>query len=53
MPEQHLNDADIHPVFEQVRGKGMTQCMEDDRFIDISARMGFVNDAVELARAER
>ena len=49
MPEQHLDDANVHAVLEQVRGETVPQRMRAD-VLGQACRLGCgLDDAAELA----
>ena len=50
VPEQHLDDADIDLLLQQMGGKGMAQAVRGDALVDAGRRGGQVHGAVELAR---
>src|SRR5438094_7708059 len=51
--EQHLDDADIDVLLEQVGGKAVPQGMQRDRFVDLRHLGSGVTGAIELARGHR
>src|SRR5271169_1394236 len=51
--EQHLDDANIDLLFEQVRRKAVSEGMHRDAPVDLGCGRGGVDGAVELARGER
>jgi hypothetical protein len=53
VPEQHLDDTDIHFLFQQMGGVAVTQGMRGDAFVDLRGVCGQVTDAVELPGAYR
>ncbi|MND06620.1 hypothetical protein D3C83_280980 [compost metagenome] len=48
MAEQHLDDADVGILFEQVGGEAVPQCMRRDPLLDPSGVGGGMNGAIEL-----
>ena len=46
MAEQHLDDADVDTVLEQVRGKAVAQGVRPDPLGDIRGRGGLDDDAI-------
>src|SRR6516164_8468986 len=50
VPEQHLDDADIGLLFQEMGGKAMPQCVDADTFGNAGTPRCQANDAVELAR---
>ena len=53
MSEQHLDDADVDVLLEQVGGKAVAQRMGRDALLDAGRLGGLVDGAVELARRQR
>ena len=53
MTEQHLDDADIDAIFEQVRGEAVAQGVRSDTLVDIRGLGCLDDDPIELARADR
>ena len=53
MTEQHLDDADIDAVLEQMSGEAVAERVRPDALVDIGGLRGFDDDTVELARADR
>src|SRR5258707_635278 len=51
--EQHLDDADIDVLLEQVGGKAVPQGMQRDALVDVRHLGGGVTGAIELARGHR
>src|SRR5262245_17735378 len=50
VPEQHLDDADVLLLFQQVRSKAVPQGMHRDALVDPGALGGSVDRAVQLPR---
>ena len=50
MAEQHLDDADIDILLEQVRGKTVSQCMRRHPLVDTRHLCCLMDRAVDLAR---
>ena len=40
--QQHLDDADVHALFQQVRGEAMPQRMRPEAMIEAALASGFV-----------
>jgi hypothetical protein len=53
MTEQHLDDADIDVLLEQVGGEAVPQGVQRDALVDVRHLGGGVAGAVELARGHR
>src|SRR3974390_312322 len=52
-PEQHLDDADVFLLFEQVRGKAVAQGMHRDALVKTGRASRRVHRTVQLARTHR
>src|SRR3546814_20933310 len=53
MTEQHLDDADIDAILEQVRGEAVAQGVRSDTLVDIRGLGCLDDDPIEPARADR
>jgi hypothetical protein len=53
MAEQHLDDADVNVLLEQVGGKAVAQGVQRHGLIDLGQTGGGMTGAVELTRGER
>lgn len=53
MPQQRLDDANIDPILQQMRGEAMPQGVRADPLGDACGLCGVDNDAMELSRTER
>src|SRR3546814_13548872 len=53
MTEQHLDDADIDAILEQVRGEAVAQGVRSDTLVDIRGLGCLDDDPLELARTDR
>ena len=51
--EQHLDNPNVHLLFQQMRGKAVPQRMHRDALVDPGGLGGGMDGPVELARAER
>src|SRR5215467_11830164 len=51
--EQHLDDADVGILFQEMGGEAMPQCMRRDPLLDPGGLGGGVDGAVELTGRER
>ena len=48
MPEQHLDDADVDVLFEQVSGEAVAQGVQAHGLVDLGQTGSGMTDAVEL-----
>ncbi len=48
--EQHLDDADVFVLFQQVRGEGMTQGVQGYFLVDACLSPCLMKNPVELSR---
>src|SRR5215207_10535049 len=53
MPEQHLDDADVDVLLEQVSGEAVAQGVQAHGLVDLGQTGGRMAGGVELARGER
>src|SRR5205085_12134687 len=53
MAEQHLDDADVDVLLEQVGGEAVPQGVQRDALIDLRHLGGGMAGAIELARGHR
>ena len=53
MAQQHLNDADVSVLFQQMRGEAVPQRVRRHSFRDVGGLGGSVDGAIELAGRER
>ena len=53
VPQQHLDDADVDILLEQMRGEAVAQCVRADTLLDASGFRCLMNRAVDLARRDR
>ena len=52
VPEQHLDDANIDLLFQQVRRKTVAKRMHANTLVDTGCLRGITHGAVELTRAQ-
>jgi len=52
VPEQYLDDTDIHFLFQQVGGVAVTQGVHRHTLVDLRGGSGGVTDPVELTGAQ-
>ena len=53
MPEQHLDDAYVDVLLEQVSGEAVPQGIQRDALVDLRHLGGGVTGTIELARGHR
>ena len=53
MPQESLNDADVDPILQEVRGEAVTQRVRPDPLGDAGRLRRFDDDAMELPGTDR